>query len=157
MAAVQQSSQQLVQSLKQELEATKTQVAEKTAELRGLVDANLALKQELGKLQEAAKEAAEAEGKRKAECETLIAQIGKLNSQAAAEAEAAKGREANLTIALGAARETAEKVVPCIADAADGVSAAGVEWSLPERPAAVERAQRKRSGQLRDQPAGGAE
>ena len=67
MAAVQQSSQQLVQSLKQELEATKTQVAEKTAELRGLVDANLALKQELGKLQEAAKEAAEAEGKRKAE------------------------------------------------------------------------------------------
>ncbi|KAK8799831.1 hypothetical protein WA588_002654 [Blastocystis sp. NMH] len=111
VAAVQQSSQQLVQSLKQELEATKTQVAEKTAELRGLVDANLALKQELGKLQEAAKEAAEAEGKRKAECETLIAQIGKLNSQAAAEAETAKGREENLTIALGAARETAEKVV----------------------------------------------
>ena len=111
MAAVQQSSQQLVQSLKQELEATKTQVAEKTAELRGLVDANLALKQELGKLQEAATEAAEAEGKRKAECETLIAQIGKLNSQAAAEAEPAKGREENLMIALGAARETAEKVV----------------------------------------------
>lgn len=111
VAAVQQSSQQLVQSLKQELEATKTQVAEKTAELRGLVDANLALKQELGKLQEAAKEAAEAEGKRKAECETLIAQIGKLNSQAAAEAETAKGREENLTIALGAARETVEKVV----------------------------------------------
>ena len=103
MAAVQQSSQQLVQSLKQELEATKTQVAEQTA--------NLALKQELGKLQEAAKEAAEAEGKRKAECETLIAQIGKLNSQAAAEAETAKGREENLMIALGAARETAEKVV----------------------------------------------
>ena len=76
VAAVQQSSQQLVQSLKQELEATKTQVAEKTAE-----------------------------------CETLIAQIGKLNSQAAAEAETAKGREENLTIALGAARETVEKVV----------------------------------------------
>ena len=52
-----------------------------------------------------------AEGKRKAECETLIAQIGKLNSQAAAEAETAKGREENLTIALGAARETVEKVV----------------------------------------------
>lgn len=89
----------------------KTQVAEKTTELRGLVDSNLSLKQELGKQQEAAKEAAEAESKRKAECETLIAQIGKLNSQASAEAEAVKAREAKLSSGLVSARETVDQVV----------------------------------------------
>lgn len=89
----------------------KTQMAEKTSELRGLVDSNLSLKQELGKQQEAAKEAAEAESKRKAECETLIAQIGKLNSQATAEAEAVKAREAKLTSGLTSVRETVDQVV----------------------------------------------
>ena len=108
---MQQSSQQLVQSLKQEREAAKAQLAEKTAEMRGVVDSNLALKQELGKLQEAAKEAADAESKRKAECETLIAQIGKLNAQAAADAAAGKAREGALAAQVASARETAAQVL----------------------------------------------
>ena len=114
IASVQQSSQQLTQSLRLEVDVWKKQTGEQETKLRELVDANLELKSELTKEQENRRHVTEAEAKRKSECETLIAQIGNLNAQAVKEMELVKSREGSVSTSIATALTTTERVTHAV-------------------------------------------
>lgn len=139
IASVQQSSQQLVQSLRLEVDTLKKQTEEQKNKVRELVDANLELKSELTKEQDNYRQVSEAEAKRKAECETLIAQIGKLNAQATKETEIVKSREGRVSASIATALTTTERVIHAVQSIqsdfqqlmASGVLQAGnLQWNV---------------------------
>ncbi|KAK8807714.1 hypothetical protein WA171_000663 [Blastocystis sp. BT1] len=146
IASVQQSSQQLTQSLRLEVDVWKKQTGEQETKLRELVDANLELKSELTKEQENRRHVTEAEAKRKSECETLIAQIGNLNAQAVKEMELVKSREGSVSTSIATALTTTERVTHAVQSIqsdfqqlmAGGVLQAGnYEWSVRNITGAV--------------------